>query len=93
MFRSYRSLSSSLGGAKATAELPFAAVSVGIHPFLPLLYLGVSAPNPWPQLPGAFVVVVGFLRARGSPAPVGLVLPLGFEWAGSVRPALRAGGQ
>jgi len=71
--------------------LSFVEVSVRIHLFLPPLCLGVFAAGPQPGLPEAFVVVVGSLQARGSPAPVGLAVPLGFEWAGPVRPALWAG--
>ena len=73
------------------AMLPFVEVLVGIHLFLPLLYLGVFAADLEPGLLGTFVVVVGFLRAKGSPAPVRLAVPLCFEWARPIWPVLWAG--
>jgi len=72
--------------------LPFVGVSVGIHLSLPLRCRGVFATVPQQGLPGVCVVVLGSLRARGSPAPVGWAAPLGSEWAALVRPVLWAGG-
>jgi len=79
------------GGAKARAAPSLAEVSVGGHLFWPLPYLGVCTAGSQLGPPGAFVGVVGFLRARGSPASVRLAVPLDLEWAGSVPSVLRAG--